>query len=786
MSVLQRPGGTSSRLPARVPAPPTPGAGASSASSSGLRGSALLRGFRSMAQYRRQYALLLLTALVFHGIYALSIFDIYFRSPVISGMPLHASPEAAPARRLVLFVADGLRADRFFEEQTPGSTVPEFGFLSTEHESMYHRSRAPFLRSVVEETGRWGVAHTRVPTETRPGHVALIAGLYEDVSAVTKGWQENPVEFDSLFNRTRRTFAIGAPDVVPMFARGAGERPAFEDGDPDPGAELDRWVFDKAHALLDAAEAGDTPARLRLRAQMAADRTVFFFHLLGLDTNGHARLPDSKQYLENIHYVDAGIKRLHGRLEDFFRRLDGTPEQEPSRTAYIFTADHGMSAQGAHGDGTPSCTRVPLVAWGAGVRGPGPSGDMGTAAGATAAAAAATARLWDTWLGTVENRADGLAEDHWGLDHLVRTDVAQADVAALMTSLIGVPFPVNNVGVVPLDYLEADGAFRAHALCTNARQIFAQLERKSELKKASVVRPFRPFAPLANFSDESIFSKGGLVEGHIAAGRVAAAEEVCRGMIDLSIEGLRYFQTLAGVVLVSVAGFVYLVSGVARPDTRPALAGLLTIPGISLLLTTYIDSLHEEQLGLPMWAQCVAWVLLLSGIIGPFYRWRGVNDPYGRMVAALAGLSGAFVILSLILIHLGFFGTGNVASLASFRLSSVFRLMATFRPFAMTALLLLKLLLPYSVLALGLAAISRKCRLPPSSLAVAALVLSGGLTLNFFFLVRDEGSWLEIGLGISHFIIASAMCVVVCGISALGPALEGPLPVGKPPGAAAQ
>ena len=71
-----------------------------------------------------------------------------------------------PARRLILFVADGLRADSFYENNI---------------------ENAPYLKHVLYNLGSWGVSHTKVPTESRPGHVALIAGMYEDPSAIAKG-----------------------------------------------------------------------------------------------------------------------------------------------------------------------------------------------------------------------------------------------------------------------------------------------------------------------------------------------------------------------------------------------------------------------------------------------------------------------------------------------------------------------------------------------------------------------------------------------------------------------
>ena len=121
-------------------------------------------------------------AVFFHVVYIYSIFDIYFVSPVVTGMRSYGverkNGAAAPAKRLVLFVGDGLRADKAFQSFPDPSPPPSQSELPP-------RPLAPFLRSRVLSHGTFGVSHTRVPTESRPGHVALIAGLYEDVSAVS-------------------------------------------------------------------------------------------------------------------------------------------------------------------------------------------------------------------------------------------------------------------------------------------------------------------------------------------------------------------------------------------------------------------------------------------------------------------------------------------------------------------------------------------------------------------------------------------------------------------------
>ena len=65
---------------------------------------------------------LILVGIGIHLVFFYSIFDIYFTSPIVHGMSPHSSPLPPPAKRLVFFSADGLRADKMFEVGADGET----------------------------------------------------------------------------------------------------------------------------------------------------------------------------------------------------------------------------------------------------------------------------------------------------------------------------------------------------------------------------------------------------------------------------------------------------------------------------------------------------------------------------------------------------------------------------------------------------------------------------------------------------------------------------------------
>lgn len=123
--------------------------------------------------------------------------------------------------------------------------------------------------------------------------------------------------------------------------------------------------------------------------------------------------------------------------------------------ARLLYSHFSLPFTGNHGDGERANTETPLILWGAGVRNPQLS-------------APPPGIDQSSW--TVESPPS------WRIDHLrylslhvknpclmsSRVDVEQADIASLMSSLIGVPFPVNSVGILPVDYLAMSEKEKAH------------------------------------------------------------------------------------------------------------------------------------------------------------------------------------------------------------------------------------------------------------------------------------------------------------------------------------
>lgn len=117
-----------------------------------------------------------------------------------------------------------------------------------------------------------------------------------------------------------------------------------------------------------------------------------------------------------------------------------------------------------------------------------------------------------------------------------------------------------------------------------------------------------------------------------------------------------------------------------------------------------------------------------------------------------------------VLLQSAFFSTGNVASVSSFSLESVQRLIPIFDPFSQGALLILKLMIPFAIISANLGVLNKRLGVAPSALFMLSMATSDILTLYFFWVVKDEGSWLEIGSTISHFVIASLLCVFVAAL----------------------
>ncbi len=110
---------------------------------------------------------------------------------------------------------------------------------------------------------------------------------------------------------------------------------------------------------------------------------------------------------------------------------------------------------------------------------------------------------------------------------------------------------------------------------------------------------------------------------------------------------------------------------------------------------------------------------------------------------------------------IAFFGTGNMATISSFDPNWIRCLVTVFSPFLMAALILFKLAIPILLLSCCYRAIHQSLRVDTKKIFVLTLIICDIMCLNFLFLVKNKGSWLDIGVSLSHFIIMEVTVLVL-------------------------
>eukprot|EP00834_Sanchytrium_tribonematis_P007063 NODE_588_length_5657_cov_0.948183.p1 type:complete len:610 gc:universal NODE_588_length_5657_cov_0.948183:3898-2069(-) len=452
--------------------------------------------------------------IILHILFALSIFDIYFVSPIVNIPPIPL--ENKQSKRVVVAIADGLRHDTFYDPHfNNGSDII-----------------SPFVFSKIFK-GAYGTSICKAPTESRPGHMSIFCGITEDPSAVLRGWSKNPVEVDCVLNNTN-AYLFGdlgithtyVPHLQLSLINGhliGQDHKHYIDGFPEYDFKSDylkmnKFVRDGVFNLFKKAETNET-----LKTQLY-HQSLFFFHFCGVDSAGHAFRPHSKEYINTVKQVDAYLEEIEVLFNEFYGTTESAEEFQKidHETTWIYTADHGMSDRGSHGDSDPHNIKTPFVIWGSNI----------------------SPDIFDS---DHELQKHFDFYESWLLDHKLQYDITaksipqptsinQIDIASLIGILLGSSVPSNNLGVVPIKLLPKKK--RLNALIDNYNQLKSLYLHKETQKRIGLrFWQFKPHS-LSSNTTSTIF-------------------ETLQSIESVK-EGIQYYQTYdkSLVQLLITAGYI--------------------------------------------------------------------------------------------------------------------------------------------------------------------------------------------------------------------------------------
>ena len=78
----------------------------------------------------------------------------------------------------------------------------------------------------------------------------------------------------------------------------------------------------------------------------------------------------------------------------------------------------------------------------------------------------------------------------------MRKDISQIDITALVSGLLGINFPMNSVGTIPLDILDIPDKVKSKILFGNFLELFEIYKIKNDIESKSII--FKPFHPLTD------------------------------------------------------------------------------------------------------------------------------------------------------------------------------------------------------------------------------------------------------------------------------------------------
>jgi phosphatidylinositol glycan class N len=126
-----------------------------------------------------------------------------------------------------------------------------------------------------------------------------------------------------------------------------------------------------------------------------------------------------------------------------------------------------------------------------------------------------------------------------------------------MAYLVGLEFPANSVGELPLSYLSADIKRKAEASFVNAQEILEMYRVKEANKKTKQLR-YQPYEPLSDDHGKLPELRLSAIKELISSEHFEEAIEETAALMKLGLEGMRYLQTYDWLFLRALITIGYL------------------------------------------------------------------------------------------------------------------------------------------------------------------------------------------------------------------------------------